>query len=581
MKQKERIDQHVLRDYALIADGERGAIVGPSGNIAWMCFPQWDNPAIFSHLLGGRGNFAIGPTETFVWGGFYEEGSLIWHSRWVTTNGIAESRDALAFPGSKTHARILRRIHGIEGDVEIEIAIDPRNDYGRKGVRDWNRDDDGRWHGRCDDAYVRVTGIPNGHIDNERGCLLLRMTVKAGAAHDVMMEMSTSPFEATPPSIENLWSGTEAAWKRNVPHFQHVPGERDVRQSYAVLRGLTSASGAMVAAATTSLPERADKGRSYDYRYAWLRDQAITGQALAAAQSEELVRSTVSFVAARLLEDGASVQPAYTVNGTSIPDESTIPVAGYPGGNDRIGNHVNAQFQLDVFGEALLLFAAAARLDLLDADGWRAVTIARDAIAQRWKEPDNGVWELGKRHWTHSKLVCAAGLRAIAGLHEQAAESSEWLSLSDMIVAETDRTGLHKSGRWQRAADDDRIDAALLVPALRGAVPHDDPRSLATMQAVEQDLSTDGYVYRYRPDARPLGEAEGAFGLCGFWLAQAKWQCGDRVGAARLFERNRSAAGPPGLLSEEFDIQERQMRGNLPQAFVHAALIETAVMQSR
>jgi GH15 family glucan-1,4-alpha-glucosidase len=136
---------------------------------------------------------------------------------------------------------------------------------------------------------------------------------------------------------------------------------------------------------------------------------------------------------------------------------------------------------------------------------------------------------------------------------------------------------VHPSGRWQRAAGDRRVDAALLLPAIRGAVAMDDPRSVATLRAVRQELCVDGYAYRFRPDDRPLGEAEGAFVLCGFLMALALDGHGDHIGAARWFERNRAACGPPGLLSEEYDVRQRQMRGNLPQAFVHALLLECAV----
>ncbi|TMD91758.1 MAG: glycoside hydrolase family 15 protein, partial [Chloroflexi bacterium] len=189
--------------------------------------------------------------------------------------------------------------------------------------------------------------------------------------------------------------------------------------------------------------------------------------------------------------------------------------------------------------------------------------------------------EIEPRRWTHSRLVCAAGLRAVAARRGAGAHSAGWSALADALVAGCAATATHPSGRWQRAADDPRVDAALLLPALRGAVPADDPRTLATLRAVEAELTTDGYAYRYRPDARPLGEAEGAFLLCGFVMSLAVGQQGDAVGAARWFERNRAACGPPGLYSEEFDVEQRQLRGNLPQAFVHALLLECAAAQSR
>jgi GH15 family glucan-1,4-alpha-glucosidase len=288
-----------------------------------------------------------------------------------------------------------------------------------------------------------------------------------------------------------------------------------------------------------------------------------------------LLDAAVRFVSERLLDDGPDLRPAYTISGAAVPDERSLQLPGYPGGTDIVGNHANDQFQLDVFGEALLLFAAAAGHDRLDVQAHQAVTAAIDAISQRWCQPDAGIWELDNRHWTHSRLMCAAGLRAIAA-HAPARDAAHWSALADAITADA-AGSQHPSGRWQRAPDDERVDAALLLPAIRGALPASDPRSVATLAAVRAELACDGYVYRFRQDARPLHEAEGAFTLCGFLMALSEHQQGDTVAAARYFERNRAACGPPGLFSEEYDIVQRQLRGNLPQAFVHAVMLESSL----
>jgi GH15 family glucan-1,4-alpha-glucosidase len=333
----------------------------------------------------------------------------------------------------------------------------------------------------------------------------------------------------------------------------------------------------MVAATTTSLPERAEEGRNYDYRYVWIRDQCIAGQAAAAAGAHGLLDDAVRFVTGRLHEDGPGLAPAYTVDARPIPDQRQIDLPGYPGGFDRVGNHVSTQFQLDAFGEALLLLAAAARHQRLDAGGWRAAGIAADAIARRRREPDAGMWELAPRRWTHSRLICAAGLRAIATAGTPHRRSADWLSLADSIVTDTTAESLHPSGRWQRSPEDPAVDGSLLLPAVRGALPADDPRSVATLRAYVSELTDDHFAYRFRQDRRPLHEAEGAFLLCGFVTALAEHQQGHEVSAYRWFERNRAACGPPGLFSEEYDIAQRQMRGNLPQAFVHAMMLECSV----
>jgi GH15 family glucan-1,4-alpha-glucosidase len=354
---------------------------------------------------------------------------------------------------------------------------------------------------------------------------------------------------------------------------------RDARHAYAVLTGLTSDAGGMVAAATTSLPERAREGRSYDYRFVWIRDQCYAGQAVASAGPHQLMDDAVNFVASRLLEDGPRLMPAYTTTGERVPDERRLELPGYPGGSDVTGNWVNRQFQLDALGESLLLLAAAGRHDHLDAERWRALETAAEVIESRWRERDSdaGLWELEPAVWTHSRLICAAGLRQIATLAQAGEQGPRWVSLADALVSDTASRALHPSGRWQRAEGDPRIDASLLLPAVRGAVPADDPRTIATLRAVEAELTEDGYCYRYKPDERPLGEAEGAFLLCGFWLSLAYAQQGDVLTAARWFERNRAACGPPGLFSEEYDVTQRQLRGNLPQAFVHALLLECSM----
>jgi GH15 family glucan-1,4-alpha-glucosidase len=240
------------------------------------------------------------------------------------------------------------------------------------------------------------------------------------------------------------------------------------------------------------------------------------------------------------------------------------------------GNRVTGQFQLDALGEALQLFAAAARADRLPDDAARAVRVAVDAIARTWRRPDAGIWEIEDRHWTHSRLTCVGGLRAAAAALATPREAPTWLGLADTILAETTRTGLTASGRWKRAPDDERVDASLLIPAVRGTLPAGDPRTVATLEAVRQDLVKDGFVYRYRPDERPLGEAEGAFLLCGFFLALAEHRHGETARAAARFERIRSGCSTTGLFTEEYDTRQRQLRANLPQAFVHALLLEAA-----
>jgi alpha,alpha-trehalase len=574
----------VLREYALVADGERGAVIGPDGSIAWLCVPRWDSPAAFSGLLGGPGQYTITPADPWhVWGGYYESGSLIWRNRWVGDTRI-ECREALAMPADPHRAVLLRRVEAIDGTAQVTVTLDLRAGYGSATMTDLNRHGD-IWTGRSGDTWFRWSGAGKARLADGR--LGMRLKLAAGTSHDLVLELSDREFTAEPPDPGQSWAATEETWSDVAPGCDDLIALADARHSYAVLRGLTSASGAMVAAATTSLPERLEGGRNYDYRYAWIRDQCYAGIAVAAHGPHPLLTGALRFVTERLLDDGPELMPAYTVAGEPIGDEVSLKLRGFPGGSAKSGNWVRGQFQLDALGETLSLFAAAAPLDLLAEDDWRAAAVAADGIGKRWNEPDAGIWELDDRRWTHSRLACVSGLRAIAAAAAVGApgshghrEAAQWSGLADVIAASLG-DAVHPSGRWQRAPDDERVDAALLMPMIRGGFAADDPRNLATVEAVRRELAADGYVYRFRHDGRSLDQAEGAFLLCGFWMALVEHACGNPVAAAHWFERNRSACGPAALYTEEYDVHQRQLRGNMPQAFVHAGLLECAVTLSR
>ncbi|WP_330180509.1 glycoside hydrolase family 15 protein [Nocardia sp. NBC_01503] len=572
---------HVLRDYALIADGERGALIGPRGDLSWLCVPRWDSDAVFATLLGGRGCYTVAPTGRYVWGGYYEPGTLIWHSHWVVGASVVECRDALALPADSHRAVVLRRITAVRGEAEVLATLEPATAFGREPLADITRDAEGVWCAQHGGMRMRWSGAAWAKVDRSGrfSRLSQRIHLAEGDFHDLILEVSDAPLPGERLDAETLWQATTSEWGRAVPPIGRNATAADTAQAYAVMRGLTSAGGGMVAAATTSLPEHANRGENYDYRYVWIRDQCYAGLAVAADGPHELLSSATRFVSERLLDDGPNLQPAYTVAGGRVPGIRDIGLPGYPGATSLFGNRVRDQFQLDIFGEALLLFAAAARYDLLTDQHRRAIALAVSAIRDRRDDPDAGIWELGAHRWTHSRLICAAGLRAVAGQRASGVDADSCGRLAETILAETTRTSLHPSGRWQQAPDLPDMDAALVLPAVRGALPARDARSLATFRAAERDLSRDYFVYRYQHSdlAGPLYAAEGAFLMCGFAMSLGALRLGEKSTAWRYFERNRTACGTPGLFAEEFDIRQRQLRGNLPQAFVHALMFEASV----
>lgn len=566
---------HVLREYALLADGERGAIIGPAGDVVWLCVPHWHSGSLFSALIGGEGVYTISPVGPYVWGGYYEPGSLIWRSRWTTHDGQVECREALAGPPDPHCAVLLRRVCALDAPAHLSVTLAPRASYDRHPMQDLRREN-GVWTGRVGPLRMRWQGADRARPTKDDTALHLELDLPAGGEHDFAFEISDRALAQQPPDPDRLWTATESHWADAADIPSDVLDPNNAKHSYAVLRGLTSRDGGMVAAATTSLPERAEAGRNYDYRYVWIRDQCYVGLAAAGTGLDALLDAAVNFVSNRVLEHGDRLSPAYTVTGEPMPTERRLSLPGYPGGHNVIGNRARDQFQLDSFGEALNLLAAAARRDRLEARHWDAARAAADSIGRRWQEPDAGIWEIDPRAWTHSRLTAASGLRSMAAARPQDRDSRDHLALADRIIAETSKTALHPDGRWQRAPDDPAVDAALLLPSLRGVIPSDDPRTIATLRAYMDELTVDGYAYRFRQDDRPLADGEGSFLLCGFLVALALHQQGDHISARAWYERTSAACGPPRLFSEEYDAIQYQMRGNLPQAFVHALMLQAA-----
>ena len=250
------------------------AINDPHGDIAWLCAPRWDSPAVLSTLLGGRGRYSVAPVQRFVWGGYYEDGSLIWRSRWITDDdAVVECREALAFPGDPHRAVILRQLSAVRGEAHVAALLAPAADFGHASFSGVRRSGDGVWTGRSGALRVRWSGAPRAVFDGESGALRAQLRLSPGERHDLVLELSDREFDRPPPHPGSAWGATETGWRETLPDLGRTVADRDARHAYAVMRGLTTGAGGMVAAATTSLPERADQGRDYDYRYVYVNGQ--------------------------------------------------------------------------------------------------------------------------------------------------------------------------------------------------------------------------------------------------------------------------------------------------------------------
>jgi GH15 family glucan-1,4-alpha-glucosidase len=270
-------------------------------------------------------------------------------------------------------------------------------DFGRIPMARPQRDDHDCWTTTVGDLRIRWSGA--GGAAWQDGALVADLLVPAGSTHDLVLEVIRAAVPE-PVDPDRAWSATEQAWARDVPDVGQSAAPRDARHAYAVLRGLTSPKGGMVAAATLGLPERANQGRNCDYRYVWLRDQAYAGVSCAVDQPYPLLDEALAFCTERLLEHGDRIAPAYRIDGSAVPAESSVQLPGYPGGRNTVGNWVRQQFQLDVLGDVLLLIAAGIRFDRVEKHHLDAAAVAIRVIERRWNEPEAGIWELNDAWWT-------------------------------------------------------------------------------------------------------------------------------------------------------------------------------------
>jgi len=577
-----------LEDYALIGDCETAALVGRNGSIDWLSFPSFDSAACFAALLGtaDNGRWLLAPRdsirETRRW---YHPGTLILETRFTTETGQVSVIDFM--PVRSGLPDLVRIVVGRRGCVPMQLELVIRFDYG--SIVPWVRKVPGGIAaiGGPDSLTLR-SDVP---LEGENDRTVARFDVREDqrVTFDLTWHASHDAFESRLDPDEALTRTGQ--WWREWSDRCKVggPWREAVVRSLVTLKALTFApTGAIVAAPTTSLPEQLGGVRNWDYRYCWLRDATFTLLALMNSGYKEEARAWRDWLLRSVAGKPEQIQIMYGIRGERRLPERELPwLLGYEGSRPvRIGNAASTQTQLDVFGELLDALHQSWRIGVPpDAEAWSVEKALVTHLETAWRKPDEGIWEVRgpQRHFTHSKMMAWVAMdRAVKGIESFQLEGpiDRWRSVRDAIHDDVCRGGYNsRLGVFVQSYDSDLLDASLLMMPLVGFLPISDERVQRTVRAIEQELTVDGFVRRYRtvPDVDGLPPGEAAFLLCNFWLADNFQLLGRHDDAHHLFERLLSIRNDVGLLSEGYDVDRQRLAGNFPQAFSHVGLINTAL----
>ncbi len=578
-----------IENYGLLGDLQTAALVGSDGSIDWLCLPRFDSPACFAALLGGEeaGFWRLGPaTSGPCTRRRYRGDALILETEWDTPDGTVRGIDTM--PPRDRAADVVRVVEGVSGQVPMKMALRLRFDYGH--VVPWVRRGDGHLAAIAGpDATWLHTPVD---LQGRDLTTYAEFTVSPGDRVPFVLTYAPSHEpQPAPVDAETALAETEQYWSQWLQAFDY-DGEwpEAVRRSMVVLKALTFApTGGIVAAATTSLPEDLGGVRNWDYRFCWLRDATFTLQALLGTGFVAEAKAWREWLLRAVAGDPADLQIMYGIDGTRrLPEQTLDWLAGYEGSRPvRIGNAASGQFQLDVWGEVLdgLHLARTSGIEAGHA-AWDLQRALLDFLEGRWADPDEGLWEMrgGRRHFVHSKVMAWAGLdRAVQAVERFGLDGpvDRWRTLREQIHAQVCDRGFDATrGTFTQFYGSQGLDAALLLLPRVGFLPWQDPRVVATVEAVERELQQDGLLLRYDPDADGgvdgLPGHEGAFIACTFWLVEALHGIGRTGDATALFERLLGLRNDLGLLSEEYDVASRRQVGNTPQAYSHVGLVNAA-----
>jgi len=589
-----------IAEYALLSDCKSAALVSRDGSVDWVCFPRFDSPSVFGRLLDERaGHWSIRPTADAEVTRRYVDETMLLETTFQTSGGTVVLVDALAVGrnerghelGADAPSVLLRQVTCVDGDVELDLSYAPRPEYGL--VYPILTPEDGGVTGRGGAAVLALSSPVPVEVDDFTA--RARFTVRAGETLAFAVGHATT---SDPPP--RLWSqdeigerldDTSMAWRTWSGLHQRYEGPWQdlVHHSGRVLCALTYyPTGAICAAVTTSLPETPGGSRNWDYRYAWVRDASFTLQALWVAACPDEADKFFEFMASAAASQvgrGNDLQIMFGIGGERDLTERELPhLTGWRDSAPvRVGNDAWSQRQLDVYGE---LLDAACRLpdqlERLSPATKEFLADLADMAAARWRERDQGIWEIRgePRDFLYSKLMCWVALdRAIALAEILGAEDrvDAWeqtrAEVRDAILTEGWN---EKVGAFTQSFGSQDLDASNLMMSIVGFLPADDPRMLATIDAIAAQLTDDrGLVYRYLAHDGLEGE-EGSFLLCTFWLAHALALAGQVDRARATFEKASAYANDVGLLAEEVDPGTGELLGNFPQAFSHIGLVNAA-----
>jgi GH15 family glucan-1,4-alpha-glucosidase len=596
-----------IASYAFLSDCHTGALVAPDGAIDWLCVPRFDSPSVFGSLLDRQaGFFRVAPFGiNHPTGVAYEPGTNVLETTWKTPNGWIVVRDALTM-GPREHEdtitphtrppadddadhMLVRSIECLEGEVEVEVVCEPAFDYGREPAT-WALVGDDRHAADASGGGQTIRLVTDLALGIEENRIRARHELKAGERAfcalcweaDGLAPKDLDEAEARLAATSRYWR----AWLSRA----RIPDHRfrdPIQRSALAIKGLTyMPTGATVAALTTSLPETPGGERNWDYRYTWIRDTTFTLQALHYLNLDWEADEFIQFVAdVEPTEDG-SLQIMYGIDGRRDLTETTRDeLTGYAGAQPvRIGNGAFDQRQNDVFGAVLdSILLHTNRSQRLPRRLWPIVQSQAECAIQVWQQPDQGIWEArGKpQHYVSSKLMCWVALdRAakLAGLRGDPELQAKWAAVADEIREDILTHGVDDRGVLKQHYETDALDASTLLAAIFDFLPGDDERLKASVMAIANELTEDGFVLRYKTDETDdgLSGKEGTFLICSFWLVSALAVVGELQMARDLMERLLRIASPLGLYAEEFDAETGRHLGNFPQAFSHLALMEAA-----